>query len=99
MDTAAALRKGRLQDVDLEAAAQEIEDLGKSERRSLHSAVVSLFMHLLKVRHQPQLATLRWEASIEKQRRKIATILEENPSLKPLLMDSVRTQGLPRSCS
>jgi hypothetical protein len=30
METAAALREGRLQDVDLEAAAEEIEDLGNS---------------------------------------------------------------------
>jgi hypothetical protein len=34
METAAALREGRLQDIDLEATAEEIEDLGKSERRA-----------------------------------------------------------------
>ena len=57
IETARALRAGRIQDVDLAAAAEEIEDLGKSERRSLHSAVVQLFLHLLKSKYQPNLAT------------------------------------------
>ena len=57
METAKALRAGRIEDVDLDAAAEEIEDLGKSERRSLHSAVVQLFLQLLKSKYQPNLAT------------------------------------------
>jgi hypothetical protein len=88
METASALRAGRIEDVDLAAAAEEIEDLGKSERRSLHSAVVQLFLHLLKSKYQPNLATASWEISIEKQRLKIAHILDENPSLRPLVSDS-----------
>jgi hypothetical protein len=87
METARALRAGRIQDVDLAAAAEEIEDLGKSERRSLHSAVVQLFLHLLKSKYQPNLATASWQISIEKQRLRIADILDENPSLRPLLKD------------
>ena len=82
METASALRAGRIEDVDLAAAAEEIEDLGKSERRSLHSAVVQLFLHLLKSKYQPNLATASWEIYIEKQRLKIAHILDENPSLR-----------------
>jgi hypothetical protein len=110
MDTAAALREGRIQDVDMEAAAEEIEDLGKSERRSLHSALVQLFKHLLKSKYQPQLATVSWEVSIEKQRRQVARLLEENPSLKTLLtcsdfmadvygdavLDAIVETGLPK---
>lgn len=87
METSAALRDGRLQDVDLAAAAEEIEDLGKSERRGLHSAVVPLFLHLLKSKHQPNLATPGWRISIRKQRVKVSDIIEENPSLRPLLSD------------
>ena len=87
METAAALREGRLQDIDLEATAEEIEDLGKSERRALRSAVVQLFMHLLKTKYQPHLGGASWQASIAKQRVEIAENIEENPSLKPLLAD------------
>jgi hypothetical protein len=88
MDTAAALREGRLQDIDLEATAEEIEDLGKSERHSLESAVTQLFLHLLKTMHQPHLAGASWQAFIKKQRMKIADITQENPSLKPLLTNT-----------
>ena len=89
METARALRAGLTQDVDLAAAAEEIEDLGKSERRSLQSAVVQLFLHLLKSKYPPNnLATASWQISIEKQRLKIADILDENPSLRPLLKDA-----------
>jgi hypothetical protein len=87
METAAALREGRLEDIDLEATAEEIEDLGKSERRALRSAVVQLFMHLLKTKYQPHLDGASWQASIAKQRVEIAENIEENPSLKPLLSD------------
>jgi hypothetical protein len=88
MQTAAALREGRLEEIDREATAEEIEDLGKSERRSLHSALVQLFLHLLKSQYQPDVAGASWQISVEKQRRQIARIVKENPSLKPLLCDS-----------
>jgi hypothetical protein len=111
METAAALREGRLHDIDLEATAEEIEDLGKSERHSLESAVTQLFLHLLKTKFQPHLAGASWEASIKKQRVKIAKITSENPSLTPLLtnrtflqdayrdavLDAVIETGLPES--
>jgi hypothetical protein len=43
-NTAAALRDGRVRDVDLAEVAEEIEDLGKSERRAFESALSQLFL-------------------------------------------------------
>jgi hypothetical protein len=97
METAAALREGRLQDVDLQATAEEIEDLGKSERHSLESAVEQLFLHLLKTKYQPHLAGTSWQASIKKQRLKIAKVTEENPSLEPLLTNTSFLKGAYRT--
>jgi hypothetical protein len=88
METAAALRDGRLHEIDLAAAAEEIEDLGRSERRSLHSALVQLFLHLLKCKYQPNLESRSWQISIKKQRLKIAQILADNPSLASCISDS-----------
>jgi hypothetical protein len=93
METAAALREGRLQDIDVRATAEEIEDLGKSERHSLGSAVAQLFLHLLKTKYQPHLAGASWQASIKKQRVKIARITGENPSLRPLLSERAFLKG------
>lgn len=88
METAAAMREGRLADIDFSAVAEEIEDLGKSERRSLASALEQLFLHLLKLRFQRELATRSWEISVRKQRRQVKRLVTENPSLRPLLSDT-----------
>jgi hypothetical protein len=88
IDTANALRAGRFEEIDIEAAAEEIEDLAKSQRRALRSAIVQLFLHLLNSTYQPNRSTPSWQISIRKQRRKIDRILRENPSLAPLTADT-----------
>ena len=85
IDTAKAVREERFQTVDLDALAEEIEDLGKSEKRALESAITQLYVHLLKQRYQPELAGSSWEISVKKQRRRIAKLVRENPSFKPFL--------------
>ena len=79
--TAAALRDGRVCDVDL-AAAAEIEDLGKSERRAFESALSHLFHHKLQWDLQPNLRCRSWAVSIQKPIRSLRKILRENPSLR-----------------
>jgi hypothetical protein len=89
--TAAALRDGRVRDLDLAdlaEVAEEIEDLGKSERRAFESALSQLFLHKLKWDFQPNLRGRSWEVSIEKQIRSLRKILRENPSFAPLLDDA-----------
>jgi hypothetical protein len=87
IDTANALRAGRFNEIDIEAAAEEIEDLARSQRWALRSALVQLVLHLLKTRYQPDLAGRSWEISIEKQRVEIADLLDENPSLRRYVVD------------
>jgi hypothetical protein len=77
-NTAAALRDGRVRDVDLAEVAEEIEDLGKSERRAFESALSQLFLCKLMSDDQPNLR-------IQKQLRSLCRILRENPSFAPLL--------------
>ncbi len=89
--TAVALRDGRVRDLDLAELAElaeEIEDLGKSERRAFESALSQLFLRKLKWDFQPNLRGRSWEVSIEKQIRSLRKILRENPSFAPLLDDA-----------
>ena len=86
--TAAALRDGRVRDIDLAEVAEEIEDLGKSERRAFESALSRLFLHKLKWDYQPNLRGRSWEVSIQKQIRTLRKILRENPRFEPLLEQS-----------
>jgi hypothetical protein len=88
METAAALREGRTDEVDFEAVAEELEDLGRSEKRSLRGAIAQLYLHLLKLRYQPDKQTVSWEVSLEKQRDDIEELIGDNPSLRPLLTDT-----------
>src|SRR5580698_10796819 len=82
---AALLRGGRESDADLERIAEEIESMGRTEKRELVSRLSVLLLHLLKWRFQPEKRGPSWEASIRVQRNRLADHLDDNPSLKPLL--------------
>jgi hypothetical protein len=79
---------GRLDPQEACLVAEELEDVGRSEKRSLRSAIAQLYMHLLKQRYQPERQTVTWEVSIEKQRDEIEELIGENRSLGPLLNDA-----------
>jgi hypothetical protein len=82
---AALLRAGKLGHADIEHIAEEIESMGKTEKRELISRLTVLLLHLLKWRFQPAKRVAGWEASIRVQRNRLADHLDDNPSLKPLL--------------
>jgi Domain of unknown function DUF29 len=77
------LRSGDLSAVDAANIAEEIESMGRSDRRELKSRLVILIMHLLKWRHQPGARSRSWSATIDEQRLQIEGILAESPSLRP----------------
>ena len=76
------LRAGRFDMLDLKNIADEVEDVGRSEKRDLLSRMAELLAHLLKWHFQPERRGASWETSIRKQRKGIARALEETPSLK-----------------
>jgi len=81
---AALLREGRVGQIDADHLAEELEDLGKSERRALCRHIRILAMHLLKWQYQPGLRGVSWQLSIENARREIQVILEDSPSLQAI---------------
>jgi len=68
--------------LDLDNLIEEIESMGKSEKRDLESRLEVLLAHLLKWRFQPERRSTSWELTIEEQRRRVTIHLSENPSLK-----------------
>ena len=88
-EQAALIRAGNLAAVDLEHIAEEIESMGKTEKRELVSRLAVLLLHLLKWQRQPDRRGSSWEATITVQRRDIASHLEDNPSLKSKLDDAI----------
>jgi len=83
--TAELLRAGRLDEVDLEHVAGEIEDLGKSDRRAVRSQTKRLLLHLIKQQIQPERAGASWKASVTDARQEIRQILDDSPSLRRYL--------------
>ena len=84
-EQAALLRAGRLADLDIENLIEEVETMGRSEKRELESRLTILLLHLLKWKYQEVRRGRSWELSIIEQRLKFDQILEENPGLKPKL--------------
>ena len=76
------LKKQDFSSLDLENLIEEIETLGRSERRSLKSHLIVLLQHLLKIRAQPEKRTKSWDQSIANATRQIRLILKDSPSLK-----------------
>ena len=75
------LRDRHYERVDWDNLMEEIEDMGKRERRSLESNLVIVLLHLLKWQFQPEQRTGSWSGSIAEHRRRIAKLLRDSPSL------------------
>jgi hypothetical protein len=61
---------------------EEIEDLGKSERRGIASQLIRLLLHLLKWQYQPQRRSDSWLDSIADSRLQIELAIQDSPSLR-----------------
>lgn len=79
------LRERRFEDIDLQHIIEEIESVGRSERRTVRSALRILLRHILKWEHQPDKRTRSWSLSILSQRLAYEQAIKDNPSLKPEL--------------
>ena len=84
-EQAALLRQGKLTQADIEHIAEEIESMGKTEKRELVSRLAVLLLHLLKWRFQPDRRGTSWDITIKVQRRDLSRHLRDNPSLKSAL--------------
>lgn len=80
-DQSARLRELRPNSIDWENIAEEIETLGRSEKREIESRLGVLLLHLLKWLKQPERRKFGWRATIIEQRRQLARSTQENPSL------------------
>ena len=86
-EQAALLRQGaaRQQDthLDLEHLAEEIDSLGKRDRRALTTNIARVIEHLLKLQyarsHEPRAG---WETSVDVHRTKALKILADSPGLR-----------------
>ena len=82
-DTIAKLKARDFDHVDFENLIEEVEALGRSEKKELASRLETLLAHLLKRIYidMPQEFN-GWEHTIREQRRRLTQALRKTPSLK-----------------
>ncbi|MGH7046049.1 MAG: DUF29 domain-containing protein [Stellaceae bacterium] len=84
-EQAAALRRAKSSNLplDWDNLAEEIESLGRSDRRELRSQITRVLRHLLKLEVSPATdPRAGWHATIDEARAEIEGVLEDSPSLR-----------------
>jgi len=79
------LRARKFSELDLDNLIEEMEAVGRSEKRSLTSSLALVLMHLLKWQYQPDLQCKSWMFTIRNQRLEVRDILKDSPSLRSYL--------------
>ncbi|EAZ92749.1 DUF29 domain-containing protein [Crocosphaera chwakensis] len=82
-ETIKQLKSGNFSQVDLDNLIEEVESLGKSQRKAVRSYLIRLLEHLLKRRYVMMFDCYRgWEIEIRNFRQRLKLELEDSPSLK-----------------
>ncbi|MFU8788724.1 MAG: DUF29 domain-containing protein [Methylobacter sp.] len=89
MSNANLLRQHKFNEVDIEHVAEELEAMGKSEKRELTSRLTVLLAHLLKWQFQSALRSRSWKNTILTQRIDILELLGDSPSLRYELAERI----------
>ena len=84
---AGLLKAGALSQLDVENLIEEVESMGKSQKKELFSRLTILLMHLLKWDYQPEFQSRSWKSTIVTQRKEIRNLLEDNPSLRRIIQE------------
>ena len=89
LTNARLLKQKKYDEADMDKIIEEIETLGRSNKRELVSRSGVLIAHLLKWQYQAAIRNSSWEGTIERQRIEINDLLDENPSLKSHIQEAL----------
>ena len=84
-EMAIALRNRDIKAMDWNNLLEEIEDMGKSEKRSLESYLERLVEHILKLKYwhaEKERNYKHWQVEVVNFRNRIFRLLDRSPSLK-----------------
>jgi hypothetical protein len=88
--TVQQLKERNLEQLDIENLIEEIDSMGRSEKKELKTRLVVLIEHLLKLQYwteEKDYNARGWRNTVVEQRRQIAYTLADSPSLKAILND------------
>ncbi|MTJ53799.1 DUF29 domain-containing protein [Anabaena sp. UHCC 0253] len=84
------LQERNLEQLDIENLIEEIDSMGRSEKKELKTRLVVLIEHLLKLQYwieEKDDNARGWRNTVVEQRRQIAYTLADSPTLKAILND------------
>jgi len=94
----AAAHGGANQPLDWENLAEEIADLGNSQRDAIESHILRIIQHLAKLEYSPSVEPRNgWRRTVRLARLQVEKRLRKNPSLRPELgrfVEEERRDGL-----
>ncbi|MBD2301647.1 DUF29 domain-containing protein [Nostoc sp. FACHB-87] len=89
-NTVKLLQEGKLEQLDITNLIEEIDSMGRSEKKELKNRLIILIEHLLKLQFwtaEKDDNSRGWRNTVVEQRRQIIYLLEDSPSLKSVLED------------
>ncbi|MGM3308320.1 DUF29 domain-containing protein [Anabaena sp. WFMT] len=84
------LKERNLEQLDIENLIEEIDSMGRREKKELKTRLVLLIEHLLKLKYwteEKEYNARGWRNTVVEQRRQIAYTFADSPSLKAILND------------
>ena len=87
-ETKKKLKEHDFQNLDLENLVEEIEAMGRSEKRELENRLITIIEHLLKLLYwtsENDYNARGWRGTVIEQRRQLQRLLKDSPSLKRFL--------------
>jgi Domain of unknown function DUF29 len=88
-EQAEMLRARRTLGLDWDNLSEEIDSVGRRDRRKLEGRLRRILHHLLKWQAQPGLRGPSWRNTLIEQRRRVEKLLRESPSLRSHLQELV----------
>src|SRR5260370_12163148 len=82
-EQATLLRSGQFSQVDIENVAEELESMGRSDKRQIDSRLEVLLTHLLKWQVQVLLKSPGWSGAIRHQHPRTQTLRPQSPAYRP----------------
>ena len=87
-ETVKQLKSGNFSEVDLENLVEEVESLGRWDKRELENRLITLFEHALKRCYVPLPDCYRgWEVTLKRTQKELKKLLRDSPSLKNYLAE------------
>ncbi len=88
-ETSHLLEEGKFAQLDIQNLVEELQTMGRSEKRAIRSNLTVLLHHLLKWKYQPNKQSSSWVYTIREHRKRIKDLLRDSPSLSNYLVDAL----------